>query len=86
MSLTVKDINAKYKDGKHHVYIYGNYAGVTCRPGKRIKEHKGLGRDVTGWRVIFSHTSRQLCEELEALLHDTGYKGRGIAKTRHSYL
>ena len=78
-----KDNYAQYwwnrsKDGLQHVYILPEipYAGITDNPEKRRSKHKTDGKNTNGFRVIFSHPSRDVASELEEFLHDLGYEGR----------
>ena len=71
-----KKLRESWKDGKHHVYIIDNYAGVTNSPLKRKREHGTVGRNKDTFRIVYSTKSRSDALELEALLHDMGYEGK----------
>ena len=66
------------KDGLHHVYVSEkyNYAGITCHPPTRKRNHAQNGRPDIDMRIIYSTPNRKEGLELEELLHDLGYEGR----------
>ena len=67
------------KDGYHRVYLLEdyNYVGVTDNITVRFKRHTyDTGRDCTNHRVLYKTKDRSEALELEALLHDIGYKGK----------
>ena len=55
------------KDGEHKVYLLPecNYVGVTNNPRRRFIEHKGMGRDNSNPRILYSTPDRKEAEELE---------------------
>lgn len=70
------------EDGNWHNYIIDDYAGITKNPWKREREHGTAGRDRSTFRVIHSTPFKDEARELEALLHDIGYKGRHLGQFR----
>jgi len=79
-----KDYQTNYwkslKDGYHRVYLLEdyNYVGVTDSIYRRFAKHKYLhNRDCTNHRILYKTKSREDALELEELLHDIGYKGKG---------
>tara|TARA_R110000868_G_scaffold147020_1_gene368171 strand:+ start:114 stop:608 length:495 start_codon:yes stop_codon:yes gene_type:complete len=73
-----KQYYESFKDGLYHVYILPeeNYCGQTDNLQYRKYDHKSVGRNTEGMRVIASFNTRDEALELEALVHDNGYKGR----------
>jgi len=67
------------KDGHHSVYLIPseNYVGITESLYYRMAGHKSVGRDISNYRVLATFEDRELGLELEELLHDLGYEGRG---------
>ena len=66
------------KDGYHYVYLLEdyNYVGCTNSISNRFRAHKcENGRDCTNHRILYKTKDRGEALELEALLHDIGYKG-----------
>jgi len=76
-----RDYFQSKKDGLHHVYILPieHYAGVTDNPFFRGQDHRSKGKNTEGFRIIHSTKNRNEALELEALLHDLGYKGRNAS-------
>ena len=62
----------------NHVYILPeeHYAGTTTWMQHRLSQHKRKGKNIEGYRVLYSTKNRDEALELESLLHDMGYKGR----------
>ena len=78
-----------YKDSLRNDYytIYliplENYVGVSTSPVRRIREHKRLGKDITGWTEIARVRSKKLSIDIERMLHDDyGYDG---SNNTHKY-
>ena len=74
-----KNYRESLNDALYSVYLLINekYGGVTQSMYKRLQNHKNLGRD-TEYRVLYQTKDRDEALELEALLHDEGYKGKHI--------
>ena len=72
-----------HKSKKHKPTVYllenENYVGTTENLEYRMRFHKHNGRDVSEVRILGEFDSRSDALEVEALIHDLGYKGQ------HSY-
>lgn len=75
-----KDYYHKRKDESPiSVYLLPNenYVGVTSQPIEgRIAQHKTLGRDVEGYKILSTHQSAAEGLLEEARLHSEGYGGK----------
>ena len=62
----------KTKDGNHYVYYLPepHYCGVTDNLEKRISIHKARGKNVEGWRVLYSSPNKS-----EAYHHEAMFQG-----------
>jgi len=64
------------KDGNHYVYLLkDNYVGVTGHLADRGNKHR-YERNQRFMCVLYQTEDRSEALELEALLHDEGYKGK----------
>ena len=74
---------AHYNSKKHKPTVYllvkENYVGVTENLDNRMRFHKHNGKDTSEVRILGEFDSRSDALEVEALIHDLGYKGQ------HSY-
>jgi len=65
---------------KHKPTVYllvkENYVGTTEELEYRLSKHKQKGKDVSEVRVLGEFDSRADALEVEALIHDLGYKGK----------
>ena len=71
----------EYKMSKKHkpiVYILPAemYVGVTEYLERRISQHKHYGKDVSGFKIISEHETREDALKVEKQYHIKGYNGK----------
>ena len=61
---------------KHYVYLLPkeNYVGYTRR-NTRFREHKYLGRDIEGFKIMHVCNTEEHARSLEKMYHKKGYEG-----------
>ena len=82
---TKKSDAKRYKSTKLNYYVVyylpnENYCGITTNPESRMREHKARGKNVEGWKVLYTSADVKEAYYHESLFH--GVLGMEGLKTK----